>query len=149
MGRTRQTADEKKAKNTRNPLPAEQVIDADEPIKPYLSREAGAIWDRIVPNLVRKGMVVLEDSDLLAQYCVALSKVEHYREFLDKNGEFIIHKNKTKTKREEVKLYKDWSKEATRLGELLGLSPKSRKSIGITAKKGKKGLAEKAHILKR
>lgn len=153
MGRTKQTDDEKKQKGTRNRTPVEQVIQRDEPKKPhYMSKDAKAVWDRVVPNLVKKNMVTLEDSDLLAQYCVALSKYEEYSVFLAKNGDFIVHEhNGTKTKREEVKICREWSKEVTRLGELFGLSPKSRKAIGITAKSKEKGsgLKDKAHILSR
>jgi phage terminase small subunit len=58
-------------------------VNADLPEKPsWLSGRANAEWDRVVPDLIEKGLVIKIDSFAIAAYC------EMYADFSENPGEF-------------------------------------------------------------
>lgn len=151
MGRTRQSEEEKKARNTRNKPPEQKEIQRTDPVKPPgLSKAASLIWDVEVPALVAKAAVSGEDSFNLGAYCTARAFADKYLAHILKQGEFKEMANGHSFRTPESKAYLYWSQEASRLGELFGFSPKSRKAIGAKLSAGNNGgLKAKAHILKR
>lgn len=156
MPREKLSKEDREAKGARSKsdAPEQTVIEPDVPQKPdRLSQEAERYWDLIVPKLIAKGLVCSLDEDLLADYCEVVTTKNIYQELLLESGKHTkTHPNNTQSQSIEMKMFKDLCKEATRLGELLGLSPKARKQMGIVIKAPKTksdGNKEKASVLKR
>lgn len=139
MPRTKLSKEDRETKGARakNDAPPETEIEADLPQRPdRLSAQARRYWDQIIPRMVAKGLVCSLDEDLLADYCEVVTTKNLYQERLNETCEYTkAHANNTESQSLDYKIWKDLCKEATRLGELLGLSPKARKQMGIKLKK--------------
>lgn len=153
-GRRKLTVEERKAIGARAKAdaPLERVISATMPEKPTdLSPAEEAIWDRVVAKLVAHGLTNDLDEGVLKVHCHAVAKVDFYTAYLRDNSDFIVHDNGNKTKREEVRMRAEAVKEMMRTGAVLGMSPASRKTMGIRVEgSNKRGVSsEKMALLKR
>ena len=102
------------------------------PVMPdYLIKEAEEQWRYIVPRLQAAGIVRAIDADLLGDYCQNMGKAIKYERFCKKHGDFIQKSAAMKTVRLEVKLAREFRKEANKLADKLGLTPKARQAMGI------------------
>ncbi|GEM_PF-2056635 len=115
---------------------AEKPIETVTPAKPdWLSKDASAHWDRLLPIMLAADMVRAVDGDLLAEYCEELSIAIRCRKVLKTKGATIRHANGAQMPRPEVKQGRDAWKHALKMASELGLTPRARKtmSISITA----------------
>jgi P27 family predicted phage terminase small subunit len=96
-----------------------------------LSKEAAVIWDVTVPNLMKTKVICSLDQDLLRDYCETVANRDKYEKYVAKNGPFVEISGGRKQLRPEAKLATMYRKDALKLGEHLGLSPKSRRNMNI------------------
>lgn len=105
------------------------------PQKPsYLTKEASAVWDDLLPKMLQMDSIRAVDARLLADYCQIAGEMDRCQAKLAKEGFFRKNANRTLSKREEVSLLKELRKEQLKLADVLGLTPKSRKQLNITIK---------------
>lgn len=97
----------------------------------YLIKEAIEHWNFIVPRLEAAGIIRAIDADLVADYCQNVGKAIKYERFCKKHGDFIQKTAATKVARPEVKLAREFRKEANKLADKLGLTPKARQAMNI------------------
>ena len=109
------------------------VSDALPPLeKPAeLSKEAAVVWESTVPNLMKTKVICALDQDLLRDYCEIVANRDKYEKYIAKNGPLIELTGGKKILRPEAKLAAMYRKDALKLGEQLGLSPKSRRNMNI------------------
>lgn len=106
---------------------------------PTLGKKGEVVWDRIVPELERQGMVCSVDAFLLGQYCGVVAAVEELQVFLNKHG-YTIQKSSaagSKVPRAEAKLIEKLEARAIKLAAQLGISPAARKTLRIKLERKK------------
>jgi len=57
--------------------------------RPQLSPDAGAVWDRLAPDLEAKGLLTFWDVDAFTAYCDAVAQRDRAQEALDRDGEVV------------------------------------------------------------
>lgn len=110
-------------------------LEAGEPEKPsYLTGTAAAIWDQTVPLLFAAKLIHPVDLHTMASYCLDVATYADNAVELNKpRGEVKYSEAERKSMREEAK--EAWAR-AKAVGELMGMSPKSRTAMGISATGG-------------
>lgn len=118
----------------------------------FLSKEAKEVWNQLVEPLQKAGLLTALDVMQFANYCQWAGRVLHYERKMQKaGGSTTKNSNNTETVKTDYKLLKDAVEMADKLASGLGLTPKSRKSIGLRIGKTGEGKARdsRAAILSR
>ena len=111
------------------------VFDVITPEKPkWLSKAGVKQWDIIVPKLIAAGSVRALDVDVLGRYCNVTGGAIEIEIYIAKHGALISKQGGTKAQRAEMKLLREYWKEAMSLAAMLGLTPKSRQGMNINIK---------------
>lgn len=110
---------------------SEQIAKAHE-YKPELPPAAGAVWDRLAPELMALNRLKLHYIDAFGEYCYLLARIAETRKVLAEEGETykIIGRNgaQIKSRPEMAQLNDDWRK-LSRLTSCFGLTPSDEKSL--------------------
>lgn len=110
--------------------PKNIVQDADAiaaPVPPpaWLSREAKAVWRRVLPLLIERRILATADLNSLAMYASAMGEVQTMERQIQKEGHVVMVKGAPK-RHPGVGIRADAMTRATRLAAELGLTPVSR-----------------------
>lgn len=118
--------------------PAQPPTPAPRPPEPptWLDREGKAEWRRIVPELVKLGLVAKVDRAVLATYCDAWSRFVEARKHLGDGLVVKYRDDRGPTKNPAWQIYRDAAHLVNQLGERLGVSPRARLRMTSTAAKG-------------
>lgn len=114
-----------------------KTIDQDEslPSVPEIVRrdaEAIAEWERIIPELQKTGSLTKVDRAILAGYCLNYAKIERLESYLHKNKMTVrVGRQGYSQVRPEVAILRECWKLMRTFADQLGLSPNSRKKLGV------------------
>ena len=101
------------------------------PAPDWLSESAKNLWVKTAQDLIAMGAFANIDSEVLAGYCLHLSRAVECEKTLSEKGFVIEHHNGTIGARPEVKIAeKAWSA-AQKLGAMLGVGHGARQRMGI------------------
>jgi len=130
-------SDQKQASSNVHYLPgsgqvtSEQIAEAEE-FKPVMSAAAGAVWDRLAPEMMLLGRLKPHFIAAFAEYCYLLARISETRQFLIDNDETyeIMGRNgaQIKSRPQVAQMNDDWRKLA-RLTSCFGLTPSDEKSL--------------------
>ena len=102
------------------------VAAGDELLKPtWLKDAALEYWDDLT-SLIKFNTT---DAPLLADYCSLLAESDRCQSVISEQGVYKKSQNGHKTRREEFVLLKELRKELLKVGNELGLTPKSRRTV--------------------
>lgn len=119
------------------PLPVEAP-----PMPDWLDEDAQAEWARVVPDLVKLGLISSLDRQLLAQYCEAVSdyarwtvKIQQLNNSLASPGGGDVQTYRTGARDLSVwrKLRNDAERRANEAGAKFGFSPLARRTLKASA----------------
>lgn len=138
-------------------------INNDEPIPSgpaacptNLSEGAQAVWKRLAPDLVAKGVLTAWDVDEFAAFCDAVDRRDRAAEHLDTEGEVIespvFDRNGVRTGERIVlspwwQVWKGASEAMVRFGGRFGLSPADRAQLKVGGASGSKNPSDPARLL--
>lgn len=101
-------------------------------LKPDMSETAGAVWDRLAPEMMALGRLKPHFVDAFAEYCYLLVRITETRKYLADNRETyeIAGRNgaQIKSRPQVAQLNDDWRK-LSRLTSCFGLTPSDEKSL--------------------
>jgi P27 family predicted phage terminase small subunit len=110
---------------------SQQMAEAAE-LKPEMPASAGAVWDRLAPEMMSLNRLKPHFVDAFAEYCYLLARIAETRKFLIENGETYVAETRNgrqiKSRPEVAQLNDDWRKLA-RLTSCFGLTPSDEKSL--------------------
>lgn len=110
---------------------SEQIAEASG-LKPAMSEAAGAVWDRLAPEMMLLGRLKPHFVAAFAEYCYLLARIAETRKFLIENEETyeIIGRNgaQIKSRPQVAQLNDDWRK-LSRLTSCFGMTPSDEKSL--------------------
>ena len=114
--------------NRNEPLPAESAI-----VPPVqLSEGAQAVWDRLAPDLIKKGCLSNWDLDLFIVYCDATATYHECRRAM--GGDYTVKGSvkDTTVKSPLWRVMKDSSDTMRSIGAKFGLTPSDRAGIDVS-----------------
>lgn len=129
---------EKRADRRNNAEPVPGVGDISPPSN--LSAGAGAVWDRLAPDLTAQGVLTPWDVDAFAILCDAIDRSDTAREHLDAEGAVteqpVFNRNGEKTGVRVLanpwwKVYKEAADLAAKYGCRFGWTPSDRASLKV------------------
>lgn len=91
----------------------------------WLSKDAKAEWQRIMPLLVERRILTDADMGSVENYCVAIGQVRELERAI-KSGGYVIQTERGPRANPAVKLQADAMSRSLRLAAELGLTPVSR-----------------------
>ncbi|MCJ7807970.1 MAG: phage terminase small subunit P27 family [Dehalococcoidia bacterium] len=101
----------------------------------HLSKQARAIWNKIVPDMERLAILDRIDEDVLAQYCSAQAMYLMAVTRLEDPEDFCIESNRGEVMLSQwYKIYDKESSRVARLADKLGLTPSSRRRLELAFK---------------
>lgn len=128
--------DKKSRINKNEPIPS----DAEVRIPGHLSDGATAVWDRLAPELVERGVLTTWDVDEFAAFCDAADRTERSRRTLDAQGEVteqaVFDRNGKQTgyrvaQNPWFQIWKTSNELMQKFGARFGLSPSERSQIKV------------------
>lgn len=112
-----------------------------------IGKTASKIWDQVVPDLEKSGVVLCEaDVCLIRQYCEVVANIQETQDYLNKNGFYIGKANNNKSLRPEVKLIGILENRALKFAVRLGISPHARKALRIKNERAKEANSAKGSL---
>lgn len=104
---------------------------ADDAIKPpyRLRRQTAAVWRRLSPDLIAKGILTAWDVDQFAVFCEATATFREAREHLDAEGYTAQGSAGGVIKSPYWQIMRDAAAMMTTVGARFGLTPSDRSSI--------------------
>jgi len=120
----------------RRNLPPKTTLGKSPPVMPdHLSKQAQAIWNKIVPDMERLAILDRIDEDVLAQYCSAQAMYLMAVTRLEDPEDFCIESNRGEVMLSQwYKIYDKESSRVARLADKLGLTPSSRRRLELAFK---------------
>jgi P27 family predicted phage terminase small subunit len=113
--------------NLKEPVPSDRPIEAPA----YLDADARAVWDRVVPDLIRQGVMTHWDSDCMAVYVTAI--VHHRRavDLVNQTNVLIAASggHKTIVKHPAMQIIRDQAAVIKSFAQQFGLTPAARSEI--------------------
>ena len=113
--------------NDAEPVPADAPIEAPD----YLDDDARAVWERVVPDLVRQHVVTAWDVDSLAVFCTAV--VHHRRavEYVNRTSVLLKGRNDADpvVKHPAMQIIRDQAAVIRAFGQEFGLTPSARSQL--------------------
>lgn len=110
---------------------SEQIANAAE-LKPEMNAVAGAVWDKLAPEMMALGRLKPHFINAFAEYCYLLAKISDTRKYLSDNNETyeITGRNgpQIKSRPQVAQLNDDWRK-LSRLTGCFGLTPSDEKTL--------------------
>ncbi|MFZ6003786.1 MAG: phage terminase small subunit P27 family [Actinomycetota bacterium] len=115
--------------DTDEPIPSEAPIEAPS----YIDDEAREVWDRVVPDLVKQGVVTAWDTDALGVFVTAVT--HHRRAVAYVNQSAVLLSQSRKDRGEVVKhpamqVVRDQAAIVRAYAQEFGLTPSSRSQLG-------------------
>ena len=107
------------------PVPASTGVSCPE----SLSAAAKAVWDRLAPDLERKGVLTPWDVDAFAFYCDAIVRHREACERLDAEGVVVTGARGGPIRNPWAMTWRETAEVATRLGARFGLTPADRSQV--------------------
>ncbi len=113
------------------PEPQPKKPDRPPPAPPSLDRYGKAEWRRQVPELHRLGLLTIVDRTMLEIYCAAVSQWRIAQDWVDKNGQTIVLREKDgRTKSvitaPQVAIARAAGRQAAEIAAQFGFTPASR-----------------------
>jgi P27 family predicted phage terminase small subunit len=115
--------------NRNEPLPTESTITPPSP----LSDGAQAIWDRLAPDLIDKGVLTAWDVDAFTVYCDAAALYYECRALMG-TAYSVQGSVKNFVVNPHYRIMRDCSETMARIGARFGLTPSDRAGIDISAR---------------
>lgn len=118
---------------------------------PYLSKEAKAIWNRILPAMKTAGIVEVVDENLFTRYCDQFARWKQVCKQMAKEPmtvEVTTKYGSNIKKNPILQIEKELSDSLGKLESSLGLSPSARARLRIEVGFGEKRETEKEKILR-
>jgi P27 family predicted phage terminase small subunit len=91
----------------------------------WLSADAKAEWQRVMPHLIERRILTDADLGSLENYCVAIGQVRELERVIKRDG-FVFQSSRGPRANPAVKLQADAMSRSLRLAAELGLTPVSR-----------------------
>lgn len=107
------------------PVPGEVPVAAPK----HLSEAALAEWDRLAPDLERKGLLTGWDVEAFAIYCEAVAGRHVARRLVDEVGMLVAGRGDTLVRNPAFQLWRDHAMITLTAASRFGLSPSDRASL--------------------
>lgn len=104
------------------------VRDAPQPPE-WLSTEARAEWDRVVPELLRVQLLKPIDRAMLAAYCVTWARLVQAQRELDADGTVLGQNSQGRVRHPAVQVIEGATRELRQLAAEFGLTPSSEQRV--------------------
>lgn len=104
--------------------------------KPDMSESASAIWDAVTPTLIADDRLRPGDEHLFAQYCLFMAMAQDAHRKIEDEG-MVVGGADTGSKLQKnpaFNIARECSNAAAQIGQRFGMSPTSRKALGIKTK---------------
>ena len=121
-------------------------VPAEAPDKPdHLNEEAAQIWDGLIPDLLKLGLVTRLDGHTLAEYCHCLSKVRALDRMMDElnetsangvRGYFQTSRTGYRSVSEVMQARAIFNSRVDAIGRQFGFSPLARRGLRVEAPQG-------------
>lgn len=112
----------------------------------YLDTDARAVWHRLAPSLIARGVLTAWDADLFGAYCTAV--VHHRRAARLVNETAVALKTADGVvKHPAMQIVRDQAQLMTTIGGRFGLTPSDRSSISLEPEESDHGEGSAAAIL--
>jgi P27 family predicted phage terminase small subunit len=112
--------------NEAEPVPSDGLA----PCPDYLSSGAQAVWDRLAPDLSRRGVLTTWDADVFALYCDLVDLAWRAREHLEL-GLLVKGRRDGVITTPAWRIYRDAIAEIRALAQEFGLTPSARSLIRV------------------
>ena len=124
--------------------PANRPLPKDEPKAPpgapdqpgWLTKEARAHWDEVVPILLKLGTLTFADGEALAEYCDVWARLRKVNRVINQKGHTFTTPNGYVQQRPEVGIAKGLRADLTRLMDRFGMNPSARTRIRLSDSPG-------------
>ncbi|MGH9167383.1 MAG: phage terminase small subunit P27 family, partial [Acidimicrobiia bacterium] len=109
----------------------------------WLSPEARAVWARLAPGLVQRGILTVWDVDLFARFCALEVFNRLALEDVQQRGILVAGRNRARVKNPALQVVRDTGAELRALAARFGLTPSDRSQLRAPEAPGGKKAAQR------
>lgn len=118
--------DKKSRINHEEPVPPEAPVTCPS----WLSAKAKAVWRRLAPSLIARGVLTPWDADMFARFCVLEVLNRQALEDVEKRGTLVAGRHKgEKVKNPSVQIARDTGAQLLAIAGRFGLTPSDRSQV--------------------